>query len=126
MRPRLDVIPENFVERVVEEALDVLRTVGVFVENEEALSVLGDSGAEVDLKKRRVKIPENLVENALDTVPSSFRLYDRDGNEAVHVGGSCVTFVPGSAALKLYDPSIGGEREPDSRDCVRFVRVVEE
>jgi trimethylamine--corrinoid protein Co-methyltransferase len=121
----MEILTEAHAERIVGEALGVLQELGVFVENDDALELLGDAGCEVEPERRRVRIPERLVRSALETAPSSFDLFDREGEKAVHVGERSVTFDPGSAAVRIYDPGIGEERTPTSRDCGRFVRILE-
>ena len=41
---------------------------------------------------------------ALETVPSQFVLYDREGNPKVNYGGDAVHFDPGSSGLHVLDP----------------------
>ncbi len=44
-RPTLELLSQELLERIVAEALDVLSKVGVLVDDDEALGVLGDGGA---------------------------------------------------------------------------------
>jgi len=41
-RPLVSLLSTEFIERIIEEAKDVLEKVGVWVENEEALELLGN------------------------------------------------------------------------------------
>jgi len=52
-RPIMSLLSTEFIERIVEEAKDVLEKVGVWVENEEALELLGNGGARIDRGKER-------------------------------------------------------------------------
>lgn len=120
-RPKIEMLTEKSVKRIVGEALRTLQEVGVFVENEEAVDLLASSGAKVSDDKKRVFIPEQLVEKCTKTVPSSYSLYDRDGNEAARIGGDNILFDPGSAAILVYDYAAKQIRKPDTKDVIEFV-----
>ena len=125
MRPTVRVLSEELVERIVGEALALLREPGVRVHNEEALRLLAEAGAEVDRGALVARIPEKIVRDALGSVPKAFDLYTLDGRPAVHYGGDHVHFDPGSAALAILDPATGQERVPATADFVRLVKLVE-
>ena len=65
--------PEN-VKKIIAEALDVLINPGVQVQNLAALSLLADSGAQVDHDLKIAKIPKTIIHKALNTAPSEFYL----------------------------------------------------
>jgi len=125
MRPTVRVLSEELVERIVGEALALLREPGVRVHNEEALRLLAEAGAEVDRGALVARIPEKTVREALASTPKAFDLYTLDGRPAVHYGGDQVQFDPGSAALAILDPATGQERVPATADFVRLVKLVE-
>ncbi|MCP4569618.1 MAG: hypothetical protein GY841_18730, partial [FCB group bacterium] len=60
----------------------------------------------------------------LKTSPSSIKLYDVLGNEAVDLSGDKVNFTPGSAALNLLDNNSGRIRKPSTSDYIDYVKVV--
>ncbi len=125
MRPTVRVLSEELVERVVAEALALLREPGVRVHNEEALGLLAEAGAEVDRSALVARIPERIVRESVASTPRSFDLFTLDGTPAVHYGGDAVQFDPGSAALSILDPATGEERVPQTADFVRLVKLVE-
>ena len=103
--------------------MEVLSTVGVFVENDEALRLLGDAGQRV--KGRRVLLEEQALRDALAWAPGRVLLSDRDGRPAVDLSGDKVHFDPGSAALHLLDPHTRRRRPPMAKDCVHLAWVAE-
>ncbi len=125
MRPTVRVLSEELVERIVGEALALLREPGVRVHNEEALRLLAEAGAEVDRQALVARIPEKTVREAIASTPKAFDVYTLDGRPAVHYGGDQVQFDPGSAALAILDPATGRERVPVTADFVRLVKLVE-
>lgn len=117
-RPRLDMLSEPFMDQILSEAIDVLGKTGVLVENETALRLLSDAGCECQGQTMRFK--QNLIEESLKTVPHSITMYDRGGDPAMDLEGDAVHFDPGSGALTILDPATLEQREPVTRDLVRF------
>ncbi len=123
-RPLLEMLSQSFLERIVAEALEVLSKVGVFVENKEALTLLGDSGARID-DRRRVRIPEDLVWRCVRSAPSPIQIFDRQGQPSMLLEGLNVHFDPGSAALKILDYGTGEARAPRTEDLLAFSRLTD-
>jgi len=117
-RPKLDMLSESFIDQIVTEALDVLGKTGVLVENDEALRLLADAGCEC--KGQTVSFKETLVQESLKTTPHSIEVYDRSGDLAMNLEGDVIHFDPGSGALTILDPVTLEERDPVTRDLVRF------
>jgi trimethylamine--corrinoid protein Co-methyltransferase len=120
MQPRVTWFSENDRQRIVDEAMQILETIGVFVENEEAAALLSGAGARVDTKTRRVFIPSSLVENALETAPPRIKVFNRHGDVGMDLGGDRVHFNPGSAALRVYDYNGRRARTPVTNDLIKF------
>jgi trimethylamine--corrinoid protein Co-methyltransferase len=125
MRPTLKILSDALVEQIVAEALELVRDPGVRVHNTDALKLLADAGADVDVSAQIARIPEGIVRRALATAPPSFDLYTLDGRPAVHYGGDEVHFDPGSAALAILDRDTERQRPPLTADLVTFVKLVE-
>ena len=51
MRPKIKFLETNLVEKILDEAFTVLCELGVELNNDEALSLLGDHGAIIDKSK---------------------------------------------------------------------------
>ncbi len=122
-RPKLDMLSEAFIDQIVSEALDVLEKTGVLIENDEALRLLAEAGCEC--QGRTVLFKKNLVGESLKTVPHSIKVYDRSGDLAMNLEGDAVHFDPGSGALKILDPVTLEEREPVTRDLIRFATLTD-
>ena len=125
IRPTLQFVSPATVERIIQEAIDILKDPGVRVHSERALGLLGDHGAQVDLKSKLARIPADLAWRAADAAPRSFYLYDFEGQPAVHYGGDDVHFDPGSGALKFLDHGTTDSRAPLTSDFVRYIKLAE-
>lgn len=125
MQPRVTWFSEEDRQKIVDEAKQLLETVGVFVENDEAVALLDGAGARVEKDKRRVFIPPSLVEKALETAPPSIKVYNRHGDVVMDLGGDRVHFNPGSAALRIYDYNKKRARPPVTSDLVKFAALTD-
>jgi trimethylamine--corrinoid protein Co-methyltransferase len=126
IRPQLQFLSQETVDRALDEAYELLMDPGVRIHYDEALRLLGDAGADVDLESRVARIPRSLAEKAVETAPSSFHLYDVDGEPVVHYGGDDVHFDPGSAAIEIIDYEARESRTPVTADCENCVRLAEQ
>jgi trimethylamine--corrinoid protein Co-methyltransferase len=105
MQPKLILLTEDIIERILDEAYQLLLKPGIKVNNEEARDLLASAGAQVDLETNVVRIPEQIARKALETAPREFHLYDYDGNPTVKYGGDAVHFDPGSSGIALLNPA---------------------
>jgi trimethylamine--corrinoid protein Co-methyltransferase len=124
-RPYAVMIAPERVDAIIEESIRILEEVGLAVEHEGALELLRDAGATVS-SDGRVHLPSSLCRRCLETVPNSFTLYDRSGENPRVVGSNHVHFDPGSAALSLYDAHRGEIRSATTRDVVQFAILTEQ
>lgn len=125
MRPKIELLDQDTVERVLDEAMDLLVDPGVRVHNDEALELLHAAGARIDGEARVANIPQQAVSSALETAPEAFDLFDLDGTPVVSYAGDQVHFDPGSAAISILDHATQEQRAPLTDDFVRFVKLVE-
>ena len=125
MRPRLQFLSHQTIERVISEAYDLLSDPGVQVHSERALSLLADHGAAIDTEAKVARIPANLARQAVETAPSSFHLYTTGGQPVVHYGDDDVHFDPGSAAIEFLDHGATRSRAPVTADFVRFIKLAD-
>jgi len=120
----LKFLSDELVRRIVAEAGTVLGEVGVEIHNPGVVAMLADHGAKVGGDRDRVFLPGDLIDSALATVPSEFRLYDVEGRPAGDLGGDRVHFTPGSAAITMLDPETHATRPPTTGDYVRYAKLV--
>jgi trimethylamine--corrinoid protein Co-methyltransferase len=124
MRPKLRLLEDALITRILDEARTLLEQLGAEIHNPGVLSLLGDHGARIDLASSRAFIPGTLVDRALAAAPHGFRLYDVGGRETHHFEGDRLHFTPGSAAITVLDGETGQIRPPSTADYIRYVKVV--
>lgn len=125
IRPKLEFLSAETIDRAIDEAYELLWDPGVRVHYDEALKLLSDGGATVDMESRVAKIPRSLAEKAVETAPNEFYLYDVDGEPKVHYGADRVHYDPGSAAIEIADYEAKESRIPVTADCENFVRLAD-
>lgn len=125
VRPKLKLLGENLIRKIIDEALIILEGHGVFIENKEALQLFKEAGMKIDKITQRVHITPRLTEDSLKTAPSTIKLYDRDGENEFVIGGDEIHFNPGSAAVTILDHKTQKERKAVSRDLIQFVRLTD-
>lgn len=122
MRPKFELLDTPLIERILDEAFQLIEDPGVrvapYVED-----LLRSAG--ITVKEGVAHIPEALARRLLEMVPGGFCLYDRHGRPAVHYGGNNVHFDPGSSCLNILDPQTQQARPAVSLDLVRLVQVAE-
>jgi trimethylamine--corrinoid protein Co-methyltransferase len=124
MRPKLRLLEDKLIEKIVAEGRELLCTLGTDIHNKEILSMLGDAGAEVDMGKWHARFTEDLFDRALETVPRSFKLYDVLGGETHDFSGDNVYFTPGSAGIHILDGETGEIRKPNTTDYIRYAKLM--
>ena len=125
MKPQLNLLNQEIINKILDEAAQLLQDPGLQVHNEDALNLLAGAGAAVDLEKQIASISEKLIKRAVASCPKDFYLYDLDGEKAVHYGGDDIHFTPGSSVVSILDSRTQVQRKPVTEDFVRFVKLVE-
>ncbi|HKT88112.1 MAG TPA: trimethylamine methyltransferase family protein [Candidatus Sulfotelmatobacter sp.] len=122
MRPKLQLLDTPLIERILDEAFQLIEDPGVRVAPyvEDLLR-----GAGITVKDKIAHIPEALARRLLELVPREFHLYNRSGEPVVHYGGDDVHFDPGSSCLNILDPHTQQPRPAISSDLARLVQVAE-
>ncbi len=125
MRPTLNVLSEELIVRILDEAKRIMAEKGMEIRGAKMRQRLLDHGLQADASGERIFFPRDVVEKAIETAPESFTLFDRDGQPHAELGGYNVNFVPGSSGLKILDHRTGETRLADSTDFVEYVRLAD-
>jgi trimethylamine--corrinoid protein Co-methyltransferase len=125
VRPAIRVLDDDLTARIVAEAKRILFETGIEVRGAKLRERLLEAGLPLDPSGERVLFPPDVVDEALRQAPSSFTLYDRDGEPHADIGGDRVHFVPGSSGLSMHDHRTGETRRATSTDFVEYVRLTD-
>src|SRR5215217_7143771 len=126
MQPKLTLLSDELIARILEEAYELLRCPGVKVQNPEARDLLAAAGAKLYPDNYVVGIPPELVHKSLESVPREFYLYDYDSNPVVHYGGDSVHFDPGSSGIAMLNPETLEHDTTETAHLIRLLKVAEQ
>ncbi|WP_309493548.1 trimethylamine methyltransferase family protein [Candidatus Hecatella orcuttiae] len=105
--------------------LEVLETVGMRIENEEALKIMSGVGAEVDFQKQVVRISSHIVKEMVKKAPHRFTLYGRSPKNEVTLGTRQVYLVNGYGAPNILDMDTGRRRPTSREDLANIIRILD-
>ena len=119
---RVSFLTEEQKRRIYDAALGILGDIGMVVLHEEGEQVMLDGGCVKDADGL-VHVPAALVEQARETAPASFPVYDRDGEPAMDLGGYRSYFGNGSDVMHLHDLETGERRLGKMQDVAEAARL---
>jgi len=120
----LRYITEEQVESIHAAALEVLERVGMSSESERIMEVFKDAGAEVDFKSKLIRIPQQLVEEAIRKAPKEIILCGRNPKHDILLEGSRIYFgLGGTPTPYILDVETGKFRRPTKQDFADATRV---
>lgn len=125
MQTAIKLLSDDLVQRILDEAFQLMLDPGIKVQSQTARDLLESAGARVDAEREVAFIPEAIVRQALATTPSEFYLYNLAGEPVVHYGGDSVQFDPGSSGVAVLDPETLEHRSSFTQDLIRLVKVAE-
>jgi trimethylamine--corrinoid protein Co-methyltransferase len=125
-RPRIKLLSDSEVEEIHERSLHLLETTGIGVDHPGGLEKLEQAGAQVDHEGRRAKLPRELVQDSLNTIPKSFLLAARDPEKdcPVELGGRPYSRNGGGADYTL-DLESGKFRPLTVADMHDYIRLMD-
>jgi trimethylamine---corrinoid protein Co-methyltransferase len=119
--PQFRVLSNNQCQELYAAALECLVRVGIQVHNQAARDLLAAKGARVD--GHIVRIPRNLVKQAIASAPNEFTLWGRDGKHEMRVALDRVHFGPGPTCTYFIDPFTGERRKAQRGDAGMVAKV---
>jgi len=122
MRPVVKFLNDELLQRILDEARTILCQLGLEIHNERVVDMLSDHGA--PMENGRVRLTDQIIDKALATAPSSFRLFDVLDNPTHDFGEHNVHFTPGSAAINILDYDSNSIRPITTADYVRYARLI--
>jgi trimethylamine---corrinoid protein Co-methyltransferase len=113
------------VTKIVDDAFRILEQAGMLVFSKTAREAFRKAGAEVDDNTCTCKLPRSLVEDAIDSNPSSITLFSRDGKMDCVLEKNRVHYGTGGTAIYVLDPDSGARRPSTVEDVILNARMVD-
>jgi len=113
---------EKISEVVHHHSVQILEKVGFCVPDPETLARLMAAGFLVNEETSMVRIPEELIRPALETLPKNVTLYNRDRTKALDFH-SRTSFMGAGTPVNVVDLQTGERRSATRQDVRRFVTL---
>lgn len=126
MKLNLNLLSEEEKLRIHADSLKILKEVGVKFMSDKALDVLDRNGARVDRDTRVARMPEEMVQQALNTAPKSFVLGARNPEFDFALPSAYTGYTLDGAATFAIDFETGERRNAITGDMIASLRIFEE
>ena len=117
---QFELLTNELVEQIHETSIQILTQIGVEFGYPPALEMLKKGGAKVE--GQRVFFSDRIIEEQINKAPAKFRLYARDPEKDVIIGGDNTVFTPGYGAPFVTELN-SGRREGTLNDFENFVKL---
>ena len=123
LKPIEPLSPEQL-DAIHQASLTILEEIGIEFMGARARALFAKAGARVDEGTGLVRIPAELVTEALKTVPGSFRLTPRNQLRTVELGGDALAFGL-VAGPPMVEDRINGRRPGNLADYRRLIQLAQ-
>jgi trimethylamine--corrinoid protein Co-methyltransferase len=126
MRVQCQILSEDEKRIIHKESIRILEQVGALFYSRRACRILEGNGAKVDWETKFVRIPEELVRQALASAPKSFTLGARVPENDFALPSFKSGYVLDNGGIYIRDFKTGGRRITNFQDNIDLLRVFEE
>jgi len=126
-RVKLELLSPEDVGQIHAATLDVIAEQGVKFHSQKALDVLEANGAGVDRETTVAKIPADVVERALGTLPEKFTLGARNPEYDLPLDGEHVYISSDGCGVfsRDFDGNVRSSRKVDLENCAKVVQALD-
>jgi len=118
-----NVLTSGQVKEIRSATLTILENVGVHFPSERALKVFSEHGAEVDPDTQIVRIPADLVLEAMSHAPRVYTLSGRAAGTDLLLDGSASYFSTDGSGTETIDITTGVQRQSTKADVAMMAKV---
>jgi len=124
---RLKILDESDIRAIDETALKILGEIGVYMPLERALKTYAESGASVDFKSQRVRIPADLVKTSMGRAPKQYTLAARNRPDLdLKLGEQKATYFNNGGCASSTIDFVTHERRPSCKDdLAKMAKIVD-
>lgn len=118
-------LAEHDITVIADAAFDILEESGMAVYSDTAYEALVEAGAIRGSGDRVLTFPRAMVEDAIESNPSSITLFSRDGKTDCRLEKNRVHYGTGGTAIYVLDPDTGERRKSTTEDVGLNARMAE-
>ncbi len=121
----LHILSPEEVSRIHRATLEIIESVGVRFPSKMALEIWSAHNATIDWDTMIVKVPGEVIENALKLAPPSFTLAARDSTQDLLLDGNHVYVGTDGCGVEIIDLYTGAKRRTTLKDVVDIARIAD-
>jgi trimethylamine--corrinoid protein Co-methyltransferase len=121
----LNILSSEDVRRIHNASLNMIESVGVCFRSTRALDIWAAHGAKVDRDTMIVKVPGQVIEDALKTAPPIYTLAARDPAQDLPLDGNHVYVATDGCGVQMLDINTGERRSSRLQDVADIARVAD-
>lgn len=118
----LEIAGEEQIEAIHRTSMRILSELGLRVLSTKVMDLFEKAGALVDRETGTIRVGEEIVDEALKTVPSRFTLTGRTPSKRLTIGGNHMAFGLVAGPPNVHD-CINGRRTGNLKDYENFIRL---
>jgi trimethylamine--corrinoid protein Co-methyltransferase len=122
---RISFLSREEIERIHGKSLHLLQKVGIHFGSKKAINILEGAGCEVDWDELSARIPADLVQKAVDSLPSKFLLAARDPSQDIICGDGNLYYTASGQSLFVRDLETRKRRPSTSDDLLQCTRLID-
>ncbi|MFI4888925.1 MAG: trimethylamine methyltransferase family protein [Steroidobacterales bacterium] len=120
-----ELLPQHDVDALIDGACELLRDTGcAFETGTEAIDLFRAAGCSVQ-EDGIVRLPTELVREAIATTAKSATLWDRTGTHGIELDTAHTWFMPGMTGIRVCDLTTGETRDSTGEDLAIITRVAD-
>ena len=119
----LKIFTNDMLSKIHAATLDVMESTGLFMGSDEAVDILEKTGCWVEKKRKIVRFPKHIVNEAISLSPSHVLLAARDSTNDFMVGGKEIGFTTFGVGITMEDMETGEVRETTKKDVEQIAMV---
>ena len=121
----LEVLTADQLVEIKSTTLQVLESIGVRFPSERALKVFSEHGANVDVDSQIVRIPPDMVLEAMSDAPRYYVMGSRSEAADLHLDGTHSYFATDGCGTQTVDFETGEQRFSCKEDVAKMARVAD-
>ena len=123
--PVYEMLPETDVQKILDATFVLMREVGVaFDPDPQVLDLFADASCDIT-SDHAVRFDRGLVEECLDTVSKSVKVWNRNATDYLEIAEGVTSFFPGMTCIKVFDLDTGEPRDSTREDLATISRVAD-
>jgi len=122
----IKTLADDEIRQIHQATLDILAESGVKVHNQPMLDFLAQKGLDVDQDSHVVHFGRSCIEDALAHIPTTFEVFNRQGQSAFVLGDGVTKIAAGHNAVFWVDSQTGETRPSRVADVELFSRICQQ